>query len=78
MNLFLLQKPFANRDYVFQRKVDLNPERQICIISSLATSHPECPVKKSMHRVTEYWSFMVVRPLGDFNQVVLVRWCGQM
>lgn len=67
------QRPFANRDYVFQRKLTFVPNKKTCIISSVATSHPAIPVNKSMHRVTEYWSFMVVKPYMDFNQVLKLK-----
>lgn len=63
-----LKKPFANRDYVFLRRLTFDPAARVCIISSVATTHPDVPAFKSMHRVTEYWSFMVVRPFTDFNK----------
>lgn len=46
------------------------PKENICIVSSLASSHPTLPVNKSIHRVTEYWSFMVVKPFTDFEKVI--------
>ncbi|XP_057367632.1 uncharacterized protein LOC130688653 [Daphnia carinata] len=61
-------RPFANRDYVFKRKLTFIPKENVCVISSVATSHPEVPVKKSMHRVTEYWSYMVVKPFTNFER----------
>jgi hypothetical protein len=65
----IFQRPFANRDYVFERKLTFIPKDNVCVISSLATSHPSVPVNKSLHRVTEYWSYMVVKPFTDFEQV---------
>lgn len=61
-------KPFSNRDYVFERRIDVDAERRLCVLSSAATNHAARPARRSMHRVTEYWSHMVVRPLGDWNQ----------
>ncbi|KAI9563230.1 hypothetical protein GHT06_010688 [Daphnia sinensis] len=61
-------RPFANRDYVFERKLTFIPKENVCVISSVATSHPAIPVNKSMHRVTEYWSYMVVKPFTNFEK----------
>ncbi|KAK4025984.1 hypothetical protein OUZ56_015013 [Daphnia magna] len=61
-------RPFANRDYVFERKLTFIPKENVCVISSVATSHPAIPVNKSMHRVTEYWSYMVVKPFTNFER----------
>lgn len=46
----------------------MDKESRVCVISSTAASHPSVPAFKSMHRVTQYWSFMVVRPFSDFNK----------
>jgi len=61
-------KPFANRDYVFLRKLAYEPKESICIMSCVATAHPSFPPKKSSHRVKEYWSYMAIRPLEDIKK----------
>merc|ERR1712071_54671 len=61
-------KPFSKRDYVFQRQLTYHSNENVCVVSSVATSHPSIPPKRSSHRVKEYWSYMAIRPIDDFKK----------
>ncbi|XP_015592069.1 stAR-related lipid transfer protein 7, mitochondrial [Cephus cinctus] len=59
---------FANRDYVYQRRWLLNKNQGLIIIVSKGTDHPKAPKRTDTHRVTSYWSYMVIRPYKDFDE----------
>ncbi|KAK9509415.1 hypothetical protein O3M35_006742 [Rhynocoris fuscipes] len=62
-------KLFNNRDYVFTRRYLIDDKEKVMIIMNRTTQHPDYPVQPSKSRVTEYWSYMVIRPiLGEFNK----------
>ncbi|XP_012252654.2 stAR-related lipid transfer protein 7, mitochondrial [Athalia rosae] len=59
---------FANRDYVFQRKWVIDKEEGLIIIVSKGTEHPNAPLRPDTHRVTAYWSYMVIKPYTKFDE----------
>lgn len=68
-NFFFLQKLFANRDYVYNRRYFVDRSRKVIVIVNKSVQHPKCPVKPTNQRVNEYWSFMVIKPTsGTFSK----------
>uniref|UniRef100_T1HB87 START domain-containing protein n=1 Tax=Rhodnius prolixus TaxID=13249 RepID=T1HB87_RHOPR len=63
-----LKKLFSNRDYVFTRRFLIDESEKVMIVMNRSTSHPDYPVMQSKSRVTEYWSYIVIRPTSEFNQ----------
>ncbi|XP_073997113.1 stAR-related lipid transfer protein 7, mitochondrial-like isoform X2 [Rhodnius prolixus] len=61
-------KLFSNRDYVFTRRFLIDESEKVMIVMNRSTSHPDYPVMQSKSRVTEYWSYIVIRPTSEFNQ----------
>lgn len=61
----MLQKLFANRDYVFNRRYFVDRNRKLIIIVNKSTTHPLCPKKPNNQRVNDYWSVMVIRPTSN-------------
>ncbi|XP_003692055.1 stAR-related lipid transfer protein 7, mitochondrial-like isoform X2 [Apis florea] len=59
---------FMNRDYVYQRRWVIDKEKQLIIIISKVTEHPNVPNKPGIYRVTTYWSYMVIRPYTELHQ----------
>lgn len=59
---------FANRDYVYQRRLLVDRDRRLIIIVSKGTEHPDAPTKPGIYRVSTYWSYMVIRPYTEFHQ----------
>ena len=51
----------------------MNSEMREVVIMSEAVSPDVLPEEKGVHRVNEYWSTMVIRALGDVDQV-----CGRL
>lgn len=60
-----LQKLFANRDYVFNRRFFVDHSRKIIIIVNKSTTHPASPKKPNNQRVDDYWSHMVIRSTSN-------------
>ena len=61
---------FYNRDYVCNRRFEINEENKYVAVVSKSVEHPACPEKPPIHRVREYWSHIVIRPTeGNFDQV---------
>lgn len=58
------QKLFANRDYVYRRRIIVDRQRRTIVIASQSIQHPCCPPQPSKQRVQDYWSYMVIRPTG--------------
>lgn len=61
-------KLFSNRDYVFKRRYFIDKERKQITLVNRSTEHPDCPVRPSKQRVTEYWSYMVIKPFTELNK----------
>lgn len=61
-------KLFSNRDYVFKRRFYIDKERKQITLVNRSTEHPDCPVRPSKQRVTEYWSYMVIKPYTELNK----------
>uniref|UniRef100_A0A224XNL8 Phosphatidylcholine transfer protein n=1 Tax=Panstrongylus lignarius TaxID=156445 RepID=A0A224XNL8_9HEMI len=61
-------KLFSNRDYVFTRRYLIDESEKVMIVMNRSTKHPDYPVIQSKSRVTEYWSYMVIKPTSEFNQ----------
>ncbi|XP_014275913.1 stAR-related lipid transfer protein 7, mitochondrial isoform X2 [Halyomorpha halys] len=59
---------FCNRDYVFKRRYHRNEENKVIIIMNKSTEHPMYPPTSGKARVTEYWSYMVIKSKTAFNQ----------
>lgn len=64
-SLFLFQKFFSNRDYVFSRRFFIDRNRKIIIIANKSVTHPDSPKKPSNQRVKEYWSYMTIRSTSN-------------
>lgn len=58
------QKFFANRDYVYRRRIVVDRQRRTIVIASQSVQHPARPPQPSKQRVSDYWSYMVIRPTG--------------
>ncbi|XP_074116093.1 stAR-related lipid transfer protein 7, mitochondrial isoform X1 [Cotesia typhae] len=59
---------FSNRDYVYQRRWVLDEEKNIVVIVSRVTDHPDAPNRPDTYRVTSYWSYMVIKPSTNFSE----------
>ncbi|XP_046487184.1 stAR-related lipid transfer protein 7, mitochondrial isoform X1 [Neodiprion pinetum] len=59
---------FANRDYVFQRRWLIDKEEGLIVIVSRTSDHPKAPLRPDTHRVSTYWSYMVIKPYTEFDQ----------
>ncbi|KAG8224323.1 hypothetical protein J437_LFUL004279 [Ladona fulva] len=59
---------FANRDYVFKRRFIIDMKQKMMIIVNENTEHPAVPPKSSVQRVSDYWSYMVIKPLREFSE----------
>lgn len=63
--LFLSQKLFANRDYVFNRRFFVDRNRKLVIIVNKSLVHPFSPKRPNIQRVNDYWSCMVIRSTSN-------------
>uniref|UniRef100_A0A1B0DP32 Uncharacterized protein n=1 Tax=Phlebotomus papatasi TaxID=29031 RepID=A0A1B0DP32_PHLPP len=61
-------KLFANRDYVYNRRTFVDRKRQVIVIANRSTQHPKCPIKATNQRVSDYWSYMVIKPNKSFGR----------
>ncbi|XP_065557011.1 stAR-related lipid transfer protein 7, mitochondrial-like [Artemia franciscana] len=59
---------FANRDYVFVRRYHIDYEQKLMIVVNKSYPNPKVPPKQRIHRVNEYYSVMVIKPLTDFDE----------
>ncbi|XP_059608786.1 stAR-related lipid transfer protein 7, mitochondrial-like [Phlebotomus argentipes] len=64
----LWPKLFANRDYVYNRRTFVDKKRQLIVIANRSTQHPKCPAKPTNQRVSDYWSYMVIKPYKSFGR----------
>ncbi|XP_046659021.1 stAR-related lipid transfer protein 7, mitochondrial-like isoform X2 [Homalodisca vitripennis] len=61
-------KLFSNRDYVFKRRYRIDKKRNLIYLVNRITEHPSCPVVPSKQRVSEYWSYMIIKPQTTFDK----------
>jgi len=61
-------KLFNNRDYVFKRRYRIDKKRNLIYLVNRITEHPSCPPVPSKQRVSEYWSYMVIKPNTTFDE----------
>ncbi|XP_037941219.1 stAR-related lipid transfer protein 7, mitochondrial-like [Teleopsis dalmanni] len=61
-------KFFANRDYVFSRRYVIDREHNIILIANRGIEHPDYPENKSLIRVRDYWSYMLIMPYTHFDE----------
>lgn len=54
---------------MFKRRFTVNHEKREVVIMSEAVCPDIMQEEKGVHRVNEYWSTMVIRALGDVDQV---------
>ncbi|XP_075150179.1 stAR-related lipid transfer protein 7, mitochondrial [Haematobia irritans] len=61
-------KLFNNRDYVFCRRYIRDDKRKLMMVANRGTTHPNYPEYTNKVRVTDYWSFMVIKPFRSFQE----------
>ena len=76
--MFAFQRMFSNRDYVFNRRYFIDQEKNIIVIINRGTEHPNVPEKPQIHRVKNYWSFMVIKADTDVDEVSECILCQQL
>uniref|UniRef100_T1GQP6 Phosphatidylcholine transfer protein n=1 Tax=Megaselia scalaris TaxID=36166 RepID=T1GQP6_MEGSC len=59
---------FANRDYVYDRKIYTDEKKKWIVISNKSSTHEKCPVYGNKHRVKDYWSYMIIKPKTTFYE----------
>ncbi|XP_075222373.1 stAR-related lipid transfer protein 7, mitochondrial-like [Lycorma delicatula] len=59
---------FSNRDYVFKRRYHIDRKNKLVTLVNESTTHPGGPVYPNKERVTEYWSYMVIKPYDDLDK----------
>ncbi|XP_014257172.1 stAR-related lipid transfer protein 7, mitochondrial-like isoform X1 [Cimex lectularius] len=59
---------FANRDYVYNRRWMIDRNKNVMVIKSKSTQHPDGPPIPGKARVVEYWSYVVIKPFKDFEE----------
>ncbi|XP_055905078.1 stAR-related lipid transfer protein 7, mitochondrial [Eupeodes corollae] len=59
---------FANRDYVYCRRILTDKEHNAILIYNQSTKHPKYPEDPQKVRVNEYWSYMVIKPYKTFQE----------
>lgn len=61
-------KFFNNRDYVYCRRFICDDKRKVMMVANRGTQHPQYPQVNGKVRVTDYWSFMVIKPFRSFQE----------
>ncbi|XP_037806183.1 stAR-related lipid transfer protein 7, mitochondrial [Lucilia sericata] len=61
-------KFFNNRDYVYCRRFICDDKRKVMMVANRGTQHPKYPHVSGKVRVTDYWSFMVIKPYRNFQE----------
>lgn len=61
-------KIFNNRDYVYCRRFICDDKRKVMMVANRGTTHPQYPQVSGKVRVTDYWSFMVIKPYRNFQE----------
>lgn len=64
----LWPKLFSNRDYVYCRRYICDDKRKVMMVANRGTQHAQYPVLNGKVRVTDYWSFMVIKPFRSFQE----------
>lgn len=59
---------FSNRDYVFKRRFRVDKKRNLLFLVNQNTTHPARPPVSNKQRVSEYWSYMVIKPKTSFDK----------
>ncbi|XP_061390240.1 stAR-related lipid transfer protein 7, mitochondrial [Musca vetustissima] len=59
---------FSNRDYVYCRRFVCDDKRKVMMVANRGTTHPNYPQYGDKVRVTDYWSFMVIKPYRSFQE----------
>ncbi|XP_055851741.1 stAR-related lipid transfer protein 7, mitochondrial [Episyrphus balteatus] len=59
---------FANRDYVYCRRILTDKENNAILIYNQSARHPKYPEDPYKVRVHEYWSYMVIKPYKNFHE----------
>lgn len=59
---------FSNRDYVFKRRYYKDEVNQVIIVMNKSTEHPLYPPTSAKARVTEYWSYMVIKAKNNMDE----------
>lgn len=59
---------FSNRDYVYCRRFVCDDKRKVMMVANRGTTHPNYPQYDNKVRVTDYWSFMVIKPFRSFQE----------
>lgn len=59
---------FANRDYVYCRRIITDNEKNAIMIYNQSARHPKYPEDPQKVRVNEYWSYMVLKPYKNFHE----------
>lgn len=61
-------KFFYNRDYVYCRRYICDDQRKAMMVANRGTQHPQYPQANGKVRVTDYWSFVVIKPFRSFQE----------
>ncbi|RZF42314.1 hypothetical protein LSTR_LSTR003932 [Laodelphax striatellus] len=61
-------KMFSNRDYVFKRRYHIDHRKNLIILVNRSTKHHTVPPYNNKQRVTEYWSYMVIKPFTQLDK----------
>ena len=59
--------PMYSREYLYKRRYQIDPEKNIMVFCSHAVEHPKCPVDNGHVRVHLYSSAMVIKPHKKFD-----------
>lgn len=59
---------FANRDYVYCRRIITDKKNNAVMIYNQSAQHPKYPEDPQKVRVNEYWSYMVIKPYKNFHE----------
>lgn len=61
-------KLFSNRDYVYCRRYICDDKRKVMMVANRGVRHPKYPQANGKVRVTDYWSYMVIKPFRSFQE----------
>lgn len=63
-----MQRFFANRDYVFNRRYLIEESKNLLFLFNKSTEHPNVPAQNGKYRITDYFSCMVIRPTSKMDE----------
>lgn len=63
--IFVLQRLFSNRDYVFNRRYMVQENEKTLYLVNKGTQHPNYPATKDKYRIVDYYSCMVIRSTNE-------------